>query len=98
MLSSNVSTFSLRVCESAVDTLSAGDRVTLQRGDPLRILPERREVHAGRWTESEQAVVSKRYLPHKRKERDSQLEWNGLKQLQAAKLPAPQPLYIAEQP
>ncbi|MGB0257731.1 MAG: lipopolysaccharide kinase InaA family protein [Coraliomargarita sp.] len=98
MPSSNVSTFSLRVCESAVDTLSAGDRVTLQRGDPLRILPDRREVHAGRWTESNQAVVSKRYLTHKRKERDSQLEWNGLKQLQAAKLPAPQPLYIAEQP
>ncbi len=96
MPTSTVSTFSLRVCESAVDTVSAGTTVNLQRGDALRILPGRREVHAGHWLEGNQTIVSKCYLPHKRQERDSRLEWAGLKQLNQANLPAPQPLFIAE--
>ncbi len=98
MPTSDVSTFSLRVCESAVDALSPGDAISLTRENALRILPERREVHSGHWVEGDQAIVSKCYLPHKRKERDSQREWQGLKRLNAFRLPAPKPLFSAENP
>jgi aminoglycoside phosphotransferase (APT) family kinase protein len=76
----------------------AATKLELKLTEALRILPERREVYAGRLLGAERAVVAKRFLSHPKQARDWRREWDGLLTLEALNLSAPRPLCVAEEP
>jgi tRNA A-37 threonylcarbamoyl transferase component Bud32 len=75
----------------------AATELELKLSEALRILPERREVYAGRLLGAERAVVAKRFLSHPKQARDWRREWDGLVKLEALDLSAPTPLCVAEE-
>ena len=90
-----VGAIALRVVEST-DQLAASE-LMLEVSEALRILPNRREVYAGRLQADQRAVVAKRFLEHPKQARDWRREWDGLVKLDALSLPAPMPLCVAEE-
>ena len=90
------STSVLQVVQSA-DGQSDGASVSVTLGEPLRILPGRREVYEATLS-SGKAIVAKGYLPHPKQDRDWRREWNGLVRLNQLDLAAPKPVCVATDP
>ena len=85
----------LRVVEST--EVFEATELSLEVCEALRILPDRREVYAGRLLGDEREIVAKRFLTHPKQARDWRREWDGLVKLEALHLSAPTPLCVAEE-
>jgi tRNA A-37 threonylcarbamoyl transferase component Bud32 len=68
--------------------------LSIELTESLRLFPGRREVYRGRLLDPEREVVVKCYWPHAKQARDWRREWDGLVNLQALNMPAPEALAV----
>lgn len=88
-------THTLKVSTTNSSELAIGKPVVIECGPCLRWLPERRGVYDSVITGTGQRVVAKAFLPGARQERDWRREWEGLLQLKARELQAPEAICVA---